>query len=41
MVSRPAVFMTQGAVVSFDWKATDDVDAYDVFGYLLDVSEVL
>lgn len=41
IVSKSAIKITQGATVSFDWYASDDEDAYDVFGYLLEVSEQL
>lgn len=37
MVSKAALEIKQGANVSFDWYASDDEDAYDVYGYLLEV----
>lgn len=37
MVSKAALEIKQGANVSFDWYASDDQDAYDVYGYLLEV----
>jgi hypothetical protein len=37
MVSKEAIRIKSGAVVSFDWYASGDIDDYDVFAYILDV----
>ena len=37
MISEEAVKLNTGDTVSFDWKAQGSWDAYDVYGYLLNV----
>ena len=38
IVSNDAVYIRSGATVQFDWEASGGNDAFDVFGYLLNVN---
>lgn len=40
MVSKDALKITAGSTLSFDWYASADLDDFDVFAYLVDVSEI-